>query len=125
MKELVLKKCTKCGALIKVIEDCNCSDCGITCCGEPMFKIKANSVDASHEKHVPTYERENNEIVVRVNHVMEMDHYIEWICLVTEEKEEYVYFSNTSKEAIAKFNDVKTGTLYSYCNKHGLWKEEI
>ena len=36
MKELILKKCMKCNALVKVLEDCSCDDCGIICCGEPM-----------------------------------------------------------------------------------------
>ena len=34
--ELIIKKCQKCGALVEVINDCNCGDCRITCCGEPM-----------------------------------------------------------------------------------------
>ena len=47
--ELIIKKCQKCGALVEVINDCNCWDCGITCCGEPMVKLISNSVDASFE----------------------------------------------------------------------------
>lgn len=47
--ELIIKKCLKCGALIEVINDCNCNECGITCCGEPMVKLISNSVDASFE----------------------------------------------------------------------------
>ena len=31
--ELIIKKCLKCGALVEVINDCNCNECGITCCG--------------------------------------------------------------------------------------------
>lgn len=47
MKELVIKKCLKCGALVEVIQDCTCDNCGIQCCGEEMKIIKSNSVDAS------------------------------------------------------------------------------
>ena len=56
MKELILKRCNKCGALIKVINDCNCNNCGIICCDEKMQEIVPNSVDASYEKHIPSYE---------------------------------------------------------------------
>ena len=28
-KELIIKKCQKCGAMVKVIEDCHCDNCGI------------------------------------------------------------------------------------------------
>ncbi len=123
-KELVLKKCLKCGALVKVMNACKCKDCNLSCCGEKMITVKPNSVDAAFEKHVPTYEKEGNKLIVKVNHVMESDHYIEWICLITEEKEEYKYFK-PEQEAIAVFTDVEEGILYAYCNKHGLWKSEI
>lgn len=123
-KELVIKKCLNCGAVVKVFEDCNCSDCGIKCCGEQMKIMKANSVDAAVEKHVPTYEVLGEVLKVRVNHVMEDDHYIEWICLKTYNSEEYVYFK-AGEDAYAEFRNVQSGTLYAYCNKHGLWSTEI
>ena len=121
--ELVIKKCLKCGALVKVLEDCKCDDCGIKCCKEPMKTILSNSSDGAVEKHKPEYVIEGDEIVVTVNHVMESDHYIEWICLVSDKNEEYVYFKPGDK-AIARFKN-NGGVIYSYCNKHGLWKTEI
>ena len=124
MRELIIKKCLNCGATVKVIKDCNCSGCGIMCCGEPMKEIKANSVDASIEKHKPTYTVDNNILFVTVNHVMESDHYIEWLCLLTEDKEEYVYFKPGDVPK-AIFKNVKKGKIYSYCNKHSLWVTDI
>ena len=67
--ELIIKKCQKCGALVEVINDCNCWDCGITCCGEPMVKLISNSVDASFEKHIPTFEYVDDEILVKVTEI--------------------------------------------------------
>ena len=122
MKELLIKKCQKCGAIVKVIEDCNCHDCGIRCCNEPMKIIKANSTDGAVEKHKPTYTTTNDKLVVTVNHAMEEEHYIEWICLLTNEKEEYIYLN---KEAKAVFDKVDNGKIYAYCNKHGLWETDI
>lgn len=122
--ELIIKKCMKCGAIIKVIKDCNCKDCGIICCNEKMQEMKPNSIDAAVEKHVPTYEIEDNILKVRVNHVMEDEHFIEWICLKTENKEEYVYLK-PNEDAVAIFKNVKSGILYAYCNKHGLWSKVI
>ncbi len=123
-KELIIKKCSKCGALVKIINDCNCDDCGIKCCNEKMITLKSNSVDAAVEKHVPAYELNDNDVVVTVNHVMDEDHYIEWICLVNDEKEEF-YYLKPGASATVIFKDVKEGKLYSYCNKHGLWENEI
>ena len=124
MRELTLKKCTNCGALVKVIKDCACDNCGVKCCDKEMIVVKANSTDAAFEKHVPTYERKNGKLIVKVNHVMEEEHYIEWICLVTEIKEEYRYFK-PGDTLECEFEDVTDGTLYSYCNKHSLWNTNI
>ena len=123
MTKLIIKKCLKCGAIIKMLKECNCNDCGIVCCGNEMVEIIPNSVDASFEKHVPMYEIKNDKIVVNINHVMDNDHYIEWICFVTENGENYVYLE-PNQDAIAIFKESK-GILYSYCNKHGLWMNEI
>ena len=123
-KELIIKKCKSCGATVKVINDCNCNGCGIVCCGEPMEKLVPNSVDAAVEKHVPTYEKVGDEIIVTVNHVMEEEHFIEWVCMVEENKEITVEFKPGEK-AETKFHYAKGAMLYAYCNKHGLWKKEV
>ncbi len=123
MKEYVIKKCVKCGAIVRVIEDCNCGDCGIVCCGEQMKALKPNSVDAAAEKHVPTYEVNGDEITVTVNHVMEEDHYIEWISVVGDDIELTKYLKpGEEAKLVCKYS--KGMTLYAYCNKHGLWKSE-
>ncbi len=123
MRELVLRKCKSCGALVKVFEDCNCK-CGLECCGEKMEKITPNSVDAAVEKHIPTYEIKDDVIEVVVNHVMEEDHYIEWIAAVSDNYEEIKYLQPGVK-AKATFKYHNGMTLYSYCNKHSLWKKEV
>ncbi len=124
MKKLVIKKCNHCGAMVKVLQDCTCNGCGIKCCDEQMQELEPNSVDAAIEKHVPTYEIVGDKIIVKVNHVMEEEHYIEWVCVVDENKEKTVYFK-PGEEAQAKFCYSKGAILYAYCNKHGLWKKEV
>ena len=115
--ELIIKKCKKCGAMVKVLEDCNCEGCKIQCCGEPMEVLKPNSVDAAVEKHVPTYEKVEDEIFVKVNHVMEKEHYIEWIAMVKGNKiVKYLLKPNDEPKAI--FDYEKDCTIYAYCNKH-------
>ena len=121
---LVLKKCLKCGALIKVIKDCNCPECGIKCCGEVMKELNTNTSDGAVEKHKPTHIVDGDNLIVTVNHVMDNDHYIEWIALITEEREEFRYLKPGDKPEVV-FPKVKSGHIYSYCNKHGLWMEEI
>lgn len=123
-KELVIKKCKNCGALVKVIKDCNCKDCGIKCCGEAMEKVAPNSVDAAVEKHVPNIEVNGCKIKVTVNHVMEEEHFIEWVSIVTGERECTQYFK-PGEEATAEFKYVPGAKVYAYCNKHGLWLKEV
>jgi len=122
-KKLVVKKCMSCGALVKVIKDCNC-ECDIQCCGEKMKELVPNSVDAAVEKHVPTYEVKDGKIFVKVNHVMEEDHYIEWISIVYDNREVTTYFK-PGEEPIAHCKYVPGSTIYAYCNKHGLWKKDV
>lgn len=123
-KEFKIKKCMKCGAIVKVIEDCKCENCGIQCCGEQMKELIPNSVDAAVEKHVPTYEVKDGKIYVKVNHVMEEEHYIEWISIVFDGKEGTTYFA-PGQEAVAHCKYVPGSIIYAYCNKHGLWKAEV
>ena len=124
MKEFVIKKCLKCGATVHVLEDCNCGDCGIKCCGEEMKKIVPNSVDASIEKHVPTCEVIDEKVHVTVNHVMEEEHFIEWIAFAYPNKTVFKYLK-PGKEAKAHCKYKPGMSVYSYCNKHGLWKTDV
>ncbi len=122
-RELVVKKCLKCGAIVKVLKDCNCP-CGIECCGEEMKAIVPNSFDAAIEKHVPVYEVKDGKIIARVNHVMEEEHYIEWILIVYDEKEIWTYFK-PGDEPVVSAEYVPGSTIYAYCNKHSLWKKDV
>ena len=120
----IIKKCMKCGALVKAINDCKCDNCSIKCCNEEMKELIPNSVDAAIEKHIPEYEIKDNKIYITVNHVMEEDHYIEWISVVTDNKE-YITYLKPGAEAKAEAPYIKESTIYAYCNKHSLWKKEV
>ncbi len=122
-KEFIVKKCSKCGAVIKVLEDCNCA-CEFECCGEKMQTLIPNSETAAIEKHIPNYEVIDGKIHVKVNHVMEQEHSIEWISIVFGNKEVTTYLE-PGKEAVAHCKYVPGATIYAYCNKHGLWKKEV
>ena len=122
--ELIIKKCKSCGALVQVIHDCTCENCGIKCCGEEMQALIPNSADASAEKHVPVYDVDGDKIIVKLNHPMEDEHFIEWVTLVNNNKKCSVYF-DSNKEAICEFKYIPGSTIYAYCNKHGLWKKDV
>ena len=124
MRNFIIKKCLKCGAVVKVLDECKDENCGIICCNEKMKTLIPNSVDAAIEKHVPTYEIKDGKIYVKVDHVMEEDHYIEWISIVFGEKEVTTYLK-PGGNAVAHCKYVPGSTIYAYCNKHGLWKTDV
>ena len=122
--DLIIRKCMKCGALVEVLNDCHCENCGIQCCGEQMRSFMPNNEDASFEKHMPVVVIEGEEIVVSVPHVMEEDHFIEWIELIDNNRK-YRQVLEIGKPAQARFPYEKGSKVYSYCNKHGLWSVDV
>lgn len=113
--------CPICGNVIGLIDG---DMSRIVCCGRPMERMEANTTDASVEKHVPTYEKIDDEIVVKVGsveHPMEKDHYIMWIAQVSDNKTIRVrLYPEQSTET--RFPYMPGSGIYAYCNKHGLWK---
>ncbi|MEG0074164.1 MAG: desulfoferrodoxin family protein [Clostridia bacterium] len=123
-RNIVIKKCKECGATVDVLKDCTCKDCGIKCCNAQMEVLVPNTVDASVEKHIPTYEIIEDEIFVKVNHVMEKEHYIQWIMLVTQDTKHMVTLY-PEQNAECRFKYIKGSTIYAYCNKHELWATDV
>lgn len=117
-------KCEMCGNIVEHIKN---GGGELVCCGKPMKKLEANTVDASQEKHVPVATRKDGEIHVvvgSVEHPMEEAHYIEWIALVTDKGIERINLS-PGDEPKAIFCDRADVDVYEYCNLHGLWKSTL
>lgn len=124
VNKLIIKRCRNCGATIEILKDCNCENCGITCCGEQMELVKPNSADASHEKHLPKYEIVGDFVLVSVPHVMEDKHYIEFIGIQSNDFSAKKYLKpNESPKCI--FPYIPGATLSIYCNLHGLWETHL
>lgn len=89
-------------------------------------ELTANTEDAAHEKHVPVVEIERDGHVIRARvgsteHPMLPEHYIEWIALEAEGRLEIHYLEPGMKPTTVFAGGSKTGTVYAYCNLHGLW----
>ena len=123
-KNVRFYRCPICGNVIGLIEG-NAEH--IMCCGKPMELMVANSTDAAQEKHVPSWKRVEDEIVVKVGeveHPMEKEHYIQWIALVSDNRTTRVrLYPEQSTETRLPY--IPNSTLYAYCNKHGLWKTTV
>jgi superoxide reductase len=90
-----------------------------------MQALIPGTTEASEEKHIPVYEVEGNTVHVTVGsveHPMTEEHYIEWVCLLTD-KGVYRKYLTPGKMPTASFITVneKPIAVYAYCNLHGLW----
>ena len=116
--------CKHCKNIITFVKEVNPN---IVCCNEKMVELVPGSVDAAHEKHIPVVDINENKVTVcigSVEHPMQVEHYIEWIALVTEDKIDLRYLK-PGEEPQVKFAEVQAGSVYAYCNLHGLWKTEF
>ncbi len=103
---------------------------GTQALGEDYVELKANTVDAAREKHVPNVEYEGHKVVAKVGsvrHPMTDDHSIKFIILETNKMAQIKYLNITDEpEAVFILNDdEKPVAVYEYCNLHGLWKYEM
>lgn len=120
-------KCMHCGNIAVKPFD---SGVPLVCCGEPMVELKANDTDAALEKHVPAVTVDGNAVHVQVGsvlHPMTPEHYITFICLVTEKGWQVAQLS-ADGEPVADFavaEGDKPLRVYEYCNLHGLWVAEL
>jgi len=120
-------RCPHCGNIVVKLTD---GGPDVVCCGQPMELLKADSIDASLEKHVPVVEMEKGQVSVFVGHAehpMTQEHHIEWIVLETDKGWDYRKLTPGNKPhavfAVAEGESVRTA--YAYCNLHGLWKKDI
>ena len=119
--------CKKCGNLVGVVY---ASGAKMVCCGEEMTELKANTVDAAKEKHVPVITVSGNTVAVKigaVEHPMTPEHYIQWVYLETVKGGQRKTFNPGDKPEVsfALTGDDKVIAAYAYCNLHGLWRAGI
>ena len=118
--------CERCGNLVGMIHE---SGAPIMCCGQPMTKLEAGTVEASREKHIPEVSVDGDRVTVKVGsvlHPMTEDHLIEWVYIRTDRGGQRKSFA-AGDEPVVTFAlaDEKPLEVYAYCNLHGLWKAEL
>ena len=120
-------KCMHCGNIAVKVFDAGVP---LVCCGEKMVELVADSQDAALEKHVPAVEVAGGKVIVNVgsvDHPMTEEHWIQFICLVTDKG--YEVHPLTPENPPATDFYVAAGVtplkVYEYCNLHGLWVAEL
>jgi superoxide reductase len=125
MNQAEFFKCERCGNVVALL---NKGGGTLTCCGAEMTKLVAKTADAGAEKHVPVIEHKDGKLIAKcgsVPHPMTALHHIVFIALEAEGQLQVKYLPSEGAEALAEFADVAHGTVYAYCNVHGLWKAEF
>ena len=117
-------KCGKCGNIAQVL---HAEKPPVMCCGKPMDRLVANTVDAAQEKHGPVVEKIDGGYHVKVgsvDHPMTPEHWIVWIELVAENGtliQRKFLDPSDSPEATFLTNEDKV-IAREFCNLHGLWE---
>jgi superoxide reductase len=121
-ERLQIYKCEICGNIVEVLHE---GKGELVCCGQPMTLLKANTVDAAQEKHVPVIAKTANGVTVKIGsapHPMEEKHHIEWIEIIADGKA-YRQFLKPGDAPEATFNITADKIdAREHCNIHGLWK---
>ena len=118
-------KCNSCGKIVSILHNSNGN---LTCCNQNMVLLKANTQDASNEKHVPVIEKKDNGYLVKigsVEHPMEEKHYIEFIEVITKNSIYRKYLKPNDKPEFFVKVDEDIIAVREYCNLHGLWENKI
>ncbi|MAG10717.1 desulfoferrodoxin [Candidatus Pacearchaeota archaeon] len=107
--------CEACGNIVTILHK---GIDALVCCNQPMVLQKENTIDASHEKHIPIIEG-NKVKIGSIEHPMEESHYIEWIS-ATDGKITARVFLKPGQKPEAEFCFAPIAAR-CYCNLHGLW----
>ena len=126
MAETKFYHCGHCGNVVAVVSDGGEAP---SCCGERMELLLPMTEGAGEERHVPVCERDGEHLEVRVGevrHDMVAEHLIEWVALECDGRLCF-RFLRWEEEPRARFgvHGCAGGTVYAYCNLHGLWKAEF
>ena len=93
----------------------------ISCCGITLPALEASEADSEHEITVETVEDES---FITVKHSMTKQHYISFAAFVSSDRMQLVKFYPEGN-AETRMNLRGGGTLYIYCNRHGLMKQKV
>jgi len=123
-------ECGTCGNVAGLLTD---KGVPLFCCGKAMTLLEANTVDASHEKHLPEATKAECGLCVKVGstlHPMTAEHYIDFVFVKTSNGGKFVKFDiNAAEPPETCLGHIDCGgnpiEVYAYCNLHGLWKTVV
>ncbi len=116
MKKVKFYVCPICGNVLFSI-----GEAVISCCGVTLPALEAERPDDSHDIQVEVVE---DEYYILLSHEMSKTHSISFLAAVRDNGVEMIkLYPEHNAEARFKIN--RTGKIYWYCNRHGLFSTEI
>ena len=93
----------------------------ISCCGITLPALEAEETDDTHLLQIENVEDEH---FLTVAHPMTKEHYISFVAYVTSDRIQMVkLYPEGNPET--RMQLPRTGILYWYCNRHGLFKKKL
>ena len=97
------------------------TDTGISCCGKKLQPLQPHKADEKQKLNVARIE---NDFYITANHPMEREHYIPFVALLTSDTLmlRKLYPEWELQVRIPIFSH---GRLLWYCNRHGLFYQDV
>ena len=93
----------------------------VSCCGITLPPQEAEEADAEHPIRMEIME---DEYFVSVQHPMTKEHYLSFLLAVSDQGTQFVrLYPEGNAEARFKINAVEA--VYSFCNRHGLFRYQL
>ena len=116
MKMVHFYVCPVCGNVITSVGKGSFSCCGIS--------LTEQEVETPDENHLLNIEVIENEYFVTLSHSMSKAHYISFVAYATSDSLEIVKLYPEQDVAV-RFRRKGRGTVYAYCNRHGMFKKPV
>ncbi|GGE79693.1 helix-turn-helix domain-containing protein [Priestia taiwanensis] len=115
MKNVKFYACQSCGNIMT-----STGASSISCCGRILESLLSKT---ENDEHKITVHEIEEDYFVTIKHEMSRDHYISFVAYISYDR---VMLIKLYPEQLAevRFPKMHGGTLYMYCNRHGLWKYE-
>ena len=108
--------CPVCGNIIHSM-----GDSLVSCCGITLPALDAEEADPAHVLHIEVVE---DEYFLTLDHPMTKQHYISFLAFVTTDRLQLIkLYPEGNAESRMQLRGL--GTLYWYCNQHGLFKGKL
>lgn len=108
--------CPVCGNVVHAM-----GEAVVSCCGIALPALDAEEADDAHR---PSIEQVEDEEFVVLRHPMTKAHYISFLAYVTSDRLQLVKLYPEGSAA-CRLRLQGHGTLYFFCNRHGLMKQRI